>query len=279
MARAAGGDDLLHRRFQADAVEGEVHAGHGLAGNGDLARLAGEGVDRFHGVRLRGVHAVGCAEALGELQLGVVQIHGDDRIRAAHSCPDDRRKPHAANAEDGDRIASPHVRGVEHGTGAGHHRAADDGGDVAGDFRRRLDHELLVRKRVVGPGEDVLRDRFGAPDIERRRGWRGAGVGRVPGHPGDEHGVAFVDVGDRSALLHDDAGGFVAEQRRAPPWPVHLMQLGVADAGGVLPHHHLGRPRIGQLQFPNFKLRQRAAGFPLRQDDDLRGRGHLRSSL
>ena len=98
------------------------------------------------------------------------------------------------------------------------------------DVRPGLDDELAVRNGVVGPGKDVLRHGIAAADAEVCRGrWRADGFG-IAWHPGDEHDVALLHVRHLRALRDHLAGGFVAEQHRPAPGPVHLVQLRVAHA-------------------------------------------------
>ena len=214
-----------------------------------------DGLNRVH---LAGVDAVGGAETLGELELFVVEIHRDDRIRAAHLGTHDRGQTDAADAEDRHGVALLDVGGVQHGTGAGHHRAADNCRHVGGDVAGRTDHVLLVRDGVVGPGEYTRGDRLAPTDVYGRTRWCATRVGGVPWHPGDEHHVAFIDMVDRRSFLEHDAGGFVAKQPRSSARPVHLVQLRVADAGGELTDHDLVRFGVGKGDLLDFERPGRA---------------------
>ncbi len=156
VAAAAGGYDLLHGLTQADTVKRKVGARHVLFEDGELSFPFGHFVHGLDGVHLGRIDAVGGAEGLGELELGVIQINGDDGIGAGHLGANHGRQADASNPEDHDALARLHVGGVDHGAGAGHHRTADDGGHVPADARIDLHHVLLVADRVIGPGENVF---------------------------------------------------------------------------------------------------------------------------
>ena len=80
---------------------------------------------RLDRVVVLGVDAVGGAEALGPLELPVVDVDGDDRRGAGQRGARDRRVAHAAAADDRDGVAALHLTGVDRGARAGHDPAAD----------------------------------------------------------------------------------------------------------------------------------------------------------
>ena len=145
VAGAACRRDLFHGFADADAVEREVHAGDRRLQDRELVVVRRQLVDRFHRIDFARVHHVRGAEAVREFEFRLVEIDRDDRIRTGHPRADDGGETDAADAEDRDALAALHAGGVDHRAGAGHHRAADDRGDVARRARVGFDHVLFVR--------------------------------------------------------------------------------------------------------------------------------------
>ncbi len=123
-------------------------------------------MDGGDGVDLVGVDAMGGAEGLGKFEFVVIQIDGDDRVRAgdlgAHHC----RQTDSANAENHHALPGLHGGRVDHRAGAGHHRTADDGGHIFVDTGVCFDHVLFIADRVIGPGKHVLGHGFAVTDIQ-----------------------------------------------------------------------------------------------------------------
>ena len=88
-------------------------------------------------VALVGLHEVGGAELLGHLELRLEHVDGDDLLGAGDLGALDHVEADAAAADDRDRVALADVGGVEGGTDAGEHAAADERGDSGGRRRRR----------------------------------------------------------------------------------------------------------------------------------------------
>ena len=61
-------------------------------------------------------------------ELAVVDVDGDDRLRAGQAGAGDGRVADAAAAEHGDRVAAADVAGVDRRPDAGHHAAAEQAG-------------------------------------------------------------------------------------------------------------------------------------------------------
>ena len=179
MSRPAGGNDLLHGHLVADAVESVVHAGDRRAPCRPFVRPLHEGVYLFHRIALSRVDAVGRPEALGEREFVVVDIHRDDRVCAAHAGAAYGGQADAADAENRNAFPFLHVGRIEHRAGAGHDRAADDGGHVLGDVVVRFHHVLMIGEGMICPGEDVLRNRGAAGQLELSGRWRVLDAGGV----------------------------------------------------------------------------------------------------
>ena len=191
---------------------------------------------------------MGRAEGLGELELLLVEVDGDDRIGLEDRGGADRRQTDAADAEDRNGLAGPHLCGVQHGAGAGQHRAADDAADIARMLLRDRHDQFLRGLHVARPGIDraVRGLALEGGACHHPSGWP---AHRGARHPGDDALVADLDVGDVLADAGHDAGAFMAEQERAGDAViVHLVQLRMAHAAGVKLDGDLIRTGIGQLQ-------------------------------
>ena len=99
----AGEERLLHHRRVPDGLDADV---------GPVA--AGQGPDRLDRVGGARVDRVGGAELGGELELAGVHVDADDGGRPGELGPGDGGAPDPAAAEDGHRVAQPHLAG-EHG--------------------------------------------------------------------------------------------------------------------------------------------------------------------
>ena len=73
------------------------------------AVAAGQRPDRLDRVGGAGVDGVGGAERRGQLELARVEVDGDDGGRPGELRPGDGGTPDAAAAEDGHRVAQPHL--------------------------------------------------------------------------------------------------------------------------------------------------------------------------
>ena len=87
-------------------------------------------------VAVAGVHEVGRAELLGPGELAVDHVDGDDPLGARVLRALDHVEADATAADDRDGVALADARGVDRGTEAGEHAAADE--------RRGVDRDALV---------------------------------------------------------------------------------------------------------------------------------------
>src|SRR6185369_2174282 len=127
-AAMAALERLAHQVHAADALEAVVRA------------TVGERDEVLHEIAahfLR-VHEVGHAELLGERLAAWVDIDTDDLIRADEARALNNIQADTAQAEHHHVRARLHLRGVDHGTDAGRHAAAD----VADLFERRVFADL-----------------------------------------------------------------------------------------------------------------------------------------
>ena len=191
-----------------------------------LSSLTCQIVNGLHRVDFAGVYAVSGAKCLGEFEFFVVQVHRDDGISAGNMRAHHGRQAYAAHAEDNHALARLYFGGVDHGARAGHHRAADDGGDIPFDTRVDLHHILLIAQGVVGPGEYIFRDRNAIADFQLCcHRWPFGRFGCIAWHPGHQHGIAFAYVGYIAAGFQHHTGGFMAQNDWISPRTVHLVQL------------------------------------------------------
>ena len=195
VATARRGQNLLHRRLDADAIEGVVGAADGLAAHGVATLAHGERANGLDRVDLRGVDAVGRAEGPGELELRLVEVDGDDRVRSHPAGRDHGTEAHAAHPEDRHALAPLNACGVVDGARARHDGTADDRGDVVAGRLGHLHHVLLVGDGGVRPREDIAcGDLASSAQLQRDRFGRSVRVRRVARDPGQEDLVAFPDV-------------------------------------------------------------------------------------
>ncbi len=145
----------LDRALQADRLEGVVGAARHdrLDGAGDVAVAA-------HGVRRPDVARL--------LELGVLHVHGDDRMGARERCAHDDGEPDAAAADHDDGGPRLDPGRVDDRADAGRDGAADQAGDLErhvggnrhdgagghdGSLRERADGEVLVDLGAVRAAE------------------------------------------------------------------------------------------------------------------------------
>src|SRR5690606_463233 len=285
-----------HRAGQVTGVE-RLPVGLGTADGLDDdvgAEAAGELPDRLHGVGLPGVDGVRGAHGTGGLQLTVVDVDGDDLRGARQPGTRDRRVADAAAADDGDGVAAADLAGVDRGTDAGHHPAAQQPGDGRGDGRVDLGALPGGDQRLLGEGADAQgRGQFGAvgqghllPRVVRVEAVPGASAQTGPARaahrtPVEDDEVTGGDVGDAVAHRLHHAGRLVAEQERevAVDAALLVVQVGVAHTAGLDLDDRLARPRVGyDDRLDAYRLvlarRDHAAHF-LRHADSFVRCGHL----
>ena len=202
----------------AEAVEGHVHA------------AAGDLPDGLDGVLLAGVHHVGCAELVAELELVVVDVDGDyaagvEEPRALYDA-----KADAAASEDGDGHADPRGGHVDHRADPCGDAAAYEGGDVhghpvgygvagllGGDEGLAEDAELAhladVGVSVVEPGGAVVLQGTGQDVGVAELGVAGPALVAVAavGDEGEDAAVAGLHAGHALADLGDCPRALVAQ--------------------------------------------------------------------
>ncbi|HCY05491.1 MAG TPA: hypothetical protein DHU16_08545 [Gammaproteobacteria bacterium] len=139
-----------------DTVERVVCTGNRLALDVKLVGFCGQCVDGCDRVLVARIDTVGSAELFGKSKFLVVKIYRNNWISTGHTGANDRRQPHAADTENRHALAFLYLRSIDYGTGTGHHRTADYGGNVFVDVWIDLHYVLLVSDGVISPGKDVL---------------------------------------------------------------------------------------------------------------------------
>ena len=186
--------------------------------------------------------------SLGEVQLVVRDVDGDDRVRLEDRRHLDGRQAHAPGPEHGDRVGGADTGGVEHGARASEDGTPHDGGYVRGVVLRDRDDVVALDEGILRPGVDNPVDELLA--VRSPTGsmcW--AATDRRPGHPGDYRMVPLAKVRHFAAHAGDDAHTLVPEDRRAVLLGVvHLVDLGVADAAGEELDRRLVRLRVRDFQ-------------------------------
>jgi hypothetical protein len=230
---------------------------------------------------------VGGAHPLRAIELPVVDVDRDDRVRAGQRRPRDRGRADATAADHGDALAARDVAGVDRGTQPGHDSAAEQT-DGSGP-RGRVDLRALT-----GGHQGLLRERA---DAERRRQLGAVGerhlLGRVVGGeavprlapvagaavaahrpPVQDHEVARRHRRDVVADRLDDTGRLVPEQEREVVVDAALpvVQVGVADPACLHVHQRLARSGVGDVD------RLDADRLALRAGDDCLDLVHAGSS-
>ena len=250
-----------HQLHVADALEAVVDATVGHFDDHFLDRLV---------VILR-VNEISCAQFTGYIELGRVDVDGNDAAGLGHLRTDDRRQTDAAEAEHRHGGALFHLGGVEHGADAGGDAAAEQadllqrrflGDHRQGDFRQhgvfgegRAAHVVVDRLAVVAEARGAV----GHQALALGGAHRAAQVGLAGfaefalaafGGVQRDHVVADLDRGHALAHRLDDAAAFVAEDRREHALGVGAGQgvgIGMAHAGGDDAHQHftgLGRRHV-----------------------------------
>src|SRR5207247_1568461 len=211
--------------------------------------------------RRPGVHGVRRAELLGEAELPLVQIDGDDRVRAREHRTLDDVEPDAARAEDRDRLPGLHARGVDDRADAGHHAAADQAGAVERHVGRDRDagvlrHDGELRHRadageLADAGPVAVEDLGGHRLHVARLAEVGVARVAVPAraaerHPVEDHVVLRLDAPDAGADRLDDARALVPEHAGERHGEVagDGVQVAVADAARGEPDEHLAVARV-----------------------------------
>ena len=228
------------------------------------------------------VDEMGHAEFLGQCPLAGVEIDADDHVGADHAAALHDIEPDAAEAEDHDIGAGLDLGGVDHRANAGGDAAADVADlverRVLADFRDRdLGQYREVRE---GRGAHVVVDLIAAERepagavghhaLALRRADRDAEIGlarqavfALPAFGGVERDdvVALGDARHPAPDIDDDAGAFMAEDRREQPLgigPGQRVLVGMADPGrldldqhlaffGAVEPHRLDRQRLSGL--------------------------------
>jgi len=139
------GDSGIHiRQSSADGAattrsngDGKLHGGDGAGGfnhriHAAICRIA----HRRRAIIIAGQEDISGAPFLGLFQLFRIGINGNDAIRAR--CHSGEKSIHAntAQAHHGDILTGLQARGIDHGAGAGHHRAAEN--------RRVIQWDVLI---------------------------------------------------------------------------------------------------------------------------------------
>ncbi len=244
---------LTHHAHVADALEAVVRA---AAGQLDEVR------DEIAAHFLR-VHEVGHPERLREGLPPRVDVHADDLARAGHARALHHVEPDAAEAEDDDRLARPHLRGVDDRADARRHAAADVadlversvGADLGerdlrqhGEAReRRRPH---VVKEPLAPGREAARpvghealalgraDRLAEVRLAARAVRALAALRRVE----RDDVVALLQRAHPGPDVDDDAGALVPQDGREEALGIlarERVRVGVADPGRLDLHEDL----------------------------------------
>jgi hypothetical protein len=203
------------------------------------------------------------AEALAPRLLVVVDVDADDHVGAGELQALDDVEADAAEAEHDALGAGLDLGGVEDRADAGRHAAADVADLVVGRVLADLGDRDLRQHGVVGEGggahvvEELLAAEGEARGAVRHHALAlGGSDGRAQVGLAREAGGALpafrrVKRDDVVALFHagharpdidDDAGAFVAEDRREQTFRVGARErelVGVADAGGLDLDQHL----------------------------------------
>src|SRR5690606_27504455 len=189
----------------------------------------------------------------------------------------------------GDGVTAPDTTGVHRRTEAGHDPAAQQPGRSRG--------RLAVHLRALAGGDEGLLDEGTDAEGGRELGPVGErhplrGVGSVEAVPGltlgagaavpahrppvQDHEVAGSHLRHAFADRLDAAGRLVTEQERelVVDAALAVVQVGVADAAGLDPHHRLPRPGVGHHDVDHLHVGSLAAG-----DDSPDGARHGYSSL
>ncbi|MNS79061.1 hypothetical protein D3C72_1127000 [compost metagenome] len=271
VGRFKGGHRARHVEAVVHAAAGQVH----------------QVIVRLHLLRIDGM---GGPQLLGQRQLFVAEVDGDDAAGAGRRRGQQGAQAHAAQPDDGGRVARLDAGAVDDGARAGQHGAAEQRGLAVAEFDIDLDagtprdHRVLREARHAGVVIDVF-----VADVQAALAaqQRALGVGRGPGfaqggpafHAGiaaaaarhEHHGdvVAGLQVRHAGAGFHDLARRFVAQHdgHAARPVAVDDRQVGMAKARRLDPDQHFAK--TGRVQFdvrdgqgPGLRIRPLHPHFP-----------------
>ncbi|MCY1437239.1 hypothetical protein D9M71_533930 [compost metagenome] len=230
----------------------------------------GQLLNLLHRVAVFRVDHVGGAELLGQLQLGVEHIDGDDARRTGQCRAIDRGKADAATTEHRDRFAGAHLGGIEDCASAGGDCTTQQRGTVQGHVAADSDQGVLVHQHLLGIGRQVneLRHRllhigqarlfvfatlgFGRDAQRQVAGdavFTMAAVGRQAGH----HMVARLDRTHQRTHLFDDARGLMAQdhRRRVRIMTIDKMQVRMTDTNRDRAYQYFARTGFADTHFFN----------------------------
>ncbi|MNG95414.1 hypothetical protein D3C79_544500 [compost metagenome] len=235
-----------HQVDVADALEREVHTAIGEVDDHFLDRT----------VVVFRVDAVGGTQLASNLELGRVDVDGDDPRCLGLDCADDRRQANAAQAENGHGVTGLDLGGVEHGTDTGGHAATEQADllqrrfllDLGhGDFRqhgvfgkRRGAHVVEQLLTFVGEARGAVRHQalaLGGANGLAQVGLAGTAELALAALWGVERDHVIADGNRGHALTDgfDNGTAFMAKDRREDAFRVGTGQgvgVGVADTAG-----------------------------------------------
>ena len=224
------------------------------------------------------------AEAFAPRLAGRVDVDTDDDVGAGHARALDDVEADAAEPEDDDIVARPHIGGVDDG--------ADAGGDAAADVAARLERRVAadLRDGDLGQHGEVGKGRAAHVVVQhlalvgKARGAIGHHAAALGGADGGaqiglarqarltlaafgrverDDMVADRDAGNAGADFADDTGAFMAEDRREQAFAVETIErigIGVADAGRHDLDQHLAGARAVEIDLDDFERRFRCKG-------------------
>ena len=245
-----------HQLHVADALKGIIDAAIGHLDDHLLNRL---------GVVLR-VDEVGGAQFTRHVELGRVDIDGNDSRGLGHLGADDGCQADTAQAEDRHRGALADLGGVEHRADAGGHTTAEQtdllqrcflGNLRQGDFRQhrvlgkgRTAHVVIDRLALVGEARGAIghqalalggAHRLAQVGLARSAEFALAAFGRVQ----RDHVITDRQRGHPLAHRLDDATSLMTKDARKHPLAVLTGQgvgVGVAHTAGDDTHQYLASP-------------------------------------
>ncbi|MNQ95776.1 hypothetical protein D3C85_1113490 [compost metagenome] len=256
-----------HQLHIADTLEAVIHPAIGHFDYDVLDRLD----------EILRVDAVGRTQLPGDLELGRIDVDGDDPGGLGHLSADDRRQADAAQAEDRHAGALLDLGGVEYRADAGGDATAEQAdlvqrcvlGDLGqGNFRQhgvfgegRAAHVVVDRLALIGKTAGAVRHQalaLGGAHRLTEVGLAGlaefalAAFGGVQG----DHVVADGQGGHTLAHRLDDAAAFMAEDARKHAFGILAGQgvgIGVAYAAGDDAHQYLAGLRRLDIHFDDLQ--------------------------
>ena len=210
-----------------------------------------------------------------------VEVDADDHVGAGDARALNDIEPDPAQTEHDDVRSGLDFGGVDHGTDAGRHAAADVADLLERCVLRIFATAISGKHGEVGKGRasHVVVQRLAAEResagavghhaLALRRAYRRAKIGLARqaglalaalGDVERDHVIAAPDGGDAGAEVDDDAGALMAEDRGKQALGIGAGAgelVGVADAGGFELDQHLARARPVEA---NRLDRQRCAG-------------------